>query len=385
MSQIQSAEVFTDVSPGNQVTSTRMNTMINGGVLLNGAVLDQLEKTLPVAADTVLLGDSTQPNSAVPKKVQIGNLLLDTQRNGTQQYAATDTGSAANVYVVTVPYTTTILQAGMVLRFKPAHTNTGASTVAVTSNAVLLGTPTIKTRAGADLLANDLLAGAVVELVFDGTFFQLQSASSAVTAGLYSGAAQYSADTGTANSYVATLSPVAALANGLTVRFKATNTNTGASVLNTNATGAIAIKKVTGAGIVALAANDILTGDVVTAVYDGTQYIMESRVRGWDFVDTAQALPGSSNVLTRPHGLGFVPTKVRAVLVNVTGNQGYTTGQQLEIAGASGTAGFQVSSDATNIYVAQTNSNTPSIIPAAGGGASAITAADWNILIYASL
>lgn len=70
MSQIAKGETFTDVSPGKTVTSTRLNSHVDNAVLLNGAVLDQTEKTTPVAADTLLMGDSTVASSGQPKKVQ---------------------------------------------------------------------------------------------------------------------------------------------------------------------------------------------------------------------------------------------------------------------------------------------------------------------------
>jgi hypothetical protein len=132
-----------------------------------------------------------------------------------------------------------------------------------------------------------------------------------------------------------------------------------------------------------LLANDIATGDLVTLVYDGTNFQLAGRVRSWDFVDAPQALPGSSSKLTRPHGLGFAPTKLRVCLVNVTGNLGYTTGQLVDI--TSGNPGWQPSCDTTNVYVSQVNSTNPSLIPAAGGSASSISAGDWNIQIFASL
>ncbi len=58
------------------------------------------------------------------------------------------------------------------------------------------------------------------------------------------GAIDYAVDTGSANAYVIALAPaLAANVIGMLITFKATNANTGASTLNVNGIGAVAIKK----------------------------------------------------------------------------------------------------------------------------------------------
>jgi hypothetical protein len=82
----------------------------------------------------------------------------------------------------------------------------------------------------------------------------------------------YAQDSGSANVYVATLSPaISARAVGMVVRFKAANTNTGASTLNVNGTGAAAIRK-NGGTATALGAGDIVVGSIVECVWDGTYW-----------------------------------------------------------------------------------------------------------------
>ena len=94
-------------------------------------------------------------------------------------------------------------------------------------------------------------------------------------AGIQDESYTYAADTGAANAYVVTLSPVpASLVAGLEVAFKAANTNTGASTLNVNSLGATPIKKLDGA--TALTSGDIVAGQIVTVVYDGTNFQMQS-------------------------------------------------------------------------------------------------------------
>ena len=83
-------------------------------------------------------------------------------------------------------------------------------------------------------------------------------------------AGNYAADSGTANAYVATLSPApAALTAGLTVRLKIANANTGASTLNVNGLGVVSIKRADGS---AVQAGDMQAGEVAQFVYDGTNF-----------------------------------------------------------------------------------------------------------------
>lgn len=412
--QLTTDIIFTNTAPNNYVDGPKMTSAFADLALLNGGVINQATKTLALAADLVLMGDSTQAASGLPYAIQLQNLLLDKQQNGTAQYVATDTGTA-NTYAVTLPYTTASLQAGMVLRFKPAHANTGASTIAVTSNATLLATPTIKNRAQADLSANDIITTAVVTLVYDGTYFQLVTAISAgeilaamAAENFRNDSQQFIADTGSATAYAATLVPAAtAYAAGMVVRFKALHSNTGAATLNVNALGAIAINKVVVASaLAALVANDILQGDIVTCVYDGTEFILSGRVRSWDFTTAlanSNTVPytalatGAGGVKAVAHGLGFTPTKVRVVLYCVATDRGYTGGTgtpnvggdevsiESAISSTTGEVNFNVGADATNITITNLVA-APFLMPKTGGGYSAIAATtDWNLKVYASL
>lgn len=82
-------------------------------------------------------------------------------------------------------------------------------------------------------------------------------------------------DTGAANAYVITFAPgqpqPASYKAGMRVVFKALNANTGASTINVNGLGAVAIRRATG---VALSAADINSGQVVELTYDGTVFQM---------------------------------------------------------------------------------------------------------------
>ena len=81
-----------------------------------------------------------------------------------------DTG-AANAYVITPVPAITAYAAGQVFIFKAASANTGASTINVSG----LGVKTIKKDVSTDVVSGDILANQIVQVVYDGTNFQLTS------------------------------------------------------------------------------------------------------------------------------------------------------------------------------------------------------------------
>lgn len=102
--------------------------------------------------------------------------VTEALRDSVQQYAA-DSGTA-NTYAVTLAPAATVYTAGMVVRFKAANANTGASTLNV--NAV--GAINLKRQNGAALQANDILANQLVTATYDGTNFQIHSLAPDYTA-----------------------------------------------------------------------------------------------------------------------------------------------------------------------------------------------------------
>lgn len=87
----------------------------------------------------------------------------------TLSYSA-DTGSP-NAYVVTLDVAPTAYANGVRVLFRAANTNTGASTINVNG----LGIKTLSTYSGAALLASDILAGALVEAIYDDGKFKITS------------------------------------------------------------------------------------------------------------------------------------------------------------------------------------------------------------------
>jgi len=88
---------------------------------------------------------------------------------GALDYAA-DSGSA-NAYIIALSPVLTAQITGMPVCFKAAYTNTGISTLKINDLTAL----TIKKNGSSDLAAGDILAGQLVCVAYDGTYFQLIS------------------------------------------------------------------------------------------------------------------------------------------------------------------------------------------------------------------
>ena len=132
----------------------------------------------------------------------------------------------------------------------------------------------IRRASGVALSANDINSGQVVELTYDGTYFQMQNylgAGATSNTNTVVGI-PYVADTGAQNAIVATFSPAITSAQqipGLTVEVKLAYTITGACTINVNGLG---VKNVT-TGDLANPPNSVfVAGEVLLLIYDGTQY-----------------------------------------------------------------------------------------------------------------
>jgi len=123
----------------------------------------------------------------------------------------------------------------------------------------------------------------------------------------------YAADSGSANAYVITVSPVpSSLITGMTFKFKAGFANTAAATINVNGLGAKTIKKNYNNDLIA---NDIVAGQLVAIQYDGTNFQLLSPVppvpAGFTSGIITRALNGSSGVVNTAHNLGGIPRKVK--------------------------------------------------------------------------
>lgn len=113
------------------------------------------------------------------------------------------------------------------------------------------------------------LAGTQPASLIDGDLNQIVSAINDPAS--YS---NYAVDSGAVNALAATFSPpVTSLVAGLALQVKVLNTNTGASTLNANGTGAKNIVQQSGS---ALIAGQLTAGGLLSVIYDGTNYVMIS-------------------------------------------------------------------------------------------------------------
>jgi hypothetical protein len=122
----------------------------------------------------------------------------------------------------------------------------------------------------------------------------------------------YAADGGASDAYVITVSPVpTSYIAGMVFRFKANTVNTGEATLNVNGLGAKTIKKNLN---IDLATGDIVAGQLVEVMYDGTNFQMISSSQPRPLFGTGQTSRlGSSGTGTQTiaHGLGVTPRLVK--------------------------------------------------------------------------
>lgn len=119
---------------------------------------------------------------------------------------------------------------------------------------------------------------------------------------------QYAADAGSTDDYAVTLAPVpTAYFIGMVVRFKANTANTGACTLNVNSLGAKTIKKNTTDD---LGDNNIVANQIITVVYDGTNF---------QLIGASQNELKSHLADTAPHSATSAATASRLMLRDADG------------------------------------------------------------------
>lgn len=185
---------------------------------------------------------------------------------GTIQYAA-DTGASDDYAISIGGYAA--YAAGDQFAFKANTANTGAATLNVNS----LGAKTIKKNHDQTLANNDIEAGQLVHVIYDGTDFQMLSQLGNASAG--GGSIPYAADAGSTDAYAITAGSAVAYAAGDMYAFKANTVNTGAATLNVNTIGAVTIKKNKDQD---LSNGDIKAGQIILVQHDGTNFQMLSQL-----------------------------------------------------------------------------------------------------------
>lgn len=173
---------------------------------------------------------------------------------------------------------------------------------------------------------------------------------------LQSTAQIYGADAGVSDAYAISMSPtVTGLATGQLINFRANTANTGAATLNVDGLGAVPILK---NGATPVDTNDILAGQLVTVIYDGTNFQMQSQVgnaaaiTGGRLVSRQILTSGLVATYTRPGGINMILVEG----VGGGGGGGDTSGSVITLGAGGGGGGggyFQqliTSPSATYLY-----------------------------------
>jgi hypothetical protein len=181
-----------------------------------------------------------------------------------------DTG-ATNLLTVALDPPLGSYTVGLPLRVRVKNTNTGASTIDAGGGRVAVRRPD-----GSDTQADDLPAGGIVDLVFDGTLFQMVNYLGGASAGDVVNnfnRIPYCVDTSTTPGIITAnfTPPITSLAAGDLFEVKINNTNPGATIINVNS---LPSKNVLPNGGGAMLQGDVHVGDVVLFFYDGTQFFI---------------------------------------------------------------------------------------------------------------
>lgn len=184
---------FNPAIAGQQATPTAwaalladISTALSTAVLKDGT--QTITQNIPLANHKItgLAAGTVSTDAATVGQIIAGTLA-----------AADDTGTN-NAYVIAPTIPIAAYARYQMFSFRSAHVNTTASTLAVSG----LAAKTIKHLDGTDLLAGDILATELVQVMYDGTNFQLLSptgmrgtASTWTAANAYTAAVQFGATT----------------------------------------------------------------------------------------------------------------------------------------------------------------------------------------------
>ena len=163
------------VTTGTTISSTWANNTLNDIGSAMTASLAYDGQTVPVAnlpmgsyIHTGVGNATARTNYAAAGQVQ----------DGTFQYLTSVTGT--NTVTALAPISMTAYAAGQVFRFIVAATNTSSVTLNINS----IGAKSITKNGTTALTANDILINSVVEVIYDGTQFQLVNPANTIPSGV---------------------------------------------------------------------------------------------------------------------------------------------------------------------------------------------------------
>lgn len=252
------------VTAGTTITTTWANNTLND-------IATALTQSVSSDGQTTWTGDMVAGNNKITGLAD-GSAADDSATIGQVQgntFAMLGAVSGADTITATASPPITAYATGQTFRFVSAGANTGA----VTLNLNSLGAKAV-TKAGATALdAGNIPSGAVVEVVYDGTRFQLLGVGDVTAQILRDQLFTAYTTAGSSGAYTLTTT-YGALVTGerFRAKFHTAGPATGINTLNRDSLGAKALKRydTTGAKIDANITADLLT-DIE---YDGTDYVV---------------------------------------------------------------------------------------------------------------
>lgn len=252
------------VTAGTTITTTWANNTLND-------IASALTQSVSKDGQTTWTGDMVAGNNKISGLAN-GSAADDSATIGQVQgntFAMLGAVSGADTITATASPPITAYATGQTFRFVSAGANTGA----VTLNINALGAKAV-TKTGATALdAGNIPSGAVVEVVYDGTRFQLLGVGDVTTQILRDQLFTAYTTAGSSGAYTLTTT-YGALVTGerFRAKFHTAGPATGVNTLNRDGLGAKSLKRygTTGAKIGA----NITAGLLTDIEYDGTDYVV---------------------------------------------------------------------------------------------------------------
>lgn len=303
-------------------------------------------------------------------------------------FTATDGGSANTI--VLLPANSQTLDTAdlvdlLVLAFRVAATNTGATTVRFSAGDA---TPRALVKpGGAALGPGDLRAGMVCVMRRNSTNNNWELLSPVANVPV-----SYAADSSVVANTI-TLAPAVAWTAyeaGRRILAKVAVSVTGSATANVSGLGARTIKKVSTTGLVNVGPGDVIASGIYEFVDDGTYFVvLNPSSNRFTYTSGVLSTTGGATVVNESHGLGVVPSRVRAVLYCATGETVasivFAAGDEVEIAhfvdpGGDQMNAFVVIANSTSIKVVQ-QANALSISAVDGATPVNITPGNWKVKV----